>query len=283
MRVAIAISSVLGLCIASPANAHVLHSGLGEAAGVTAVLPERSAARDGADQAPAKRARDFGKLVLEGRGKLSEDSLISTSAGRDVLGDVEVVPPVPEDQGEREHRPRRRADHDAAGSVGEGSGHASGDALAGVRDSALAEPDSAAQVRGGGSGALFDEGPQLSGAQKYGSGFAGALGIPGLSFVGEIAPGSTIRLFVENSSNVETLGYLRAGYRETSIALRSGAILVSSIDILIQRLSLAPGTSEFSFTIPAEAEGDVYLQVMMKDSAAVGGWSLSKGLKLLLK
>lgn len=131
----------------------------------------------------------------------------------------------------------------------------------------------------------IDVGPALTNAEVYGNGLAGTIGMPHLSYLGDLAPGSTIKLFAENSAGVETFGYLRAGYQEISYDLRAGGTLLCDTSIMLKAIHLAPGTQAIDFTIPADAltfGSAICAQVLVADEGAAGGFALTKGLKLFL-
>ncbi len=128
----------------------------------------------------------------------------------------------------------------------------------------------------------FDDGPLVVEAVEYGGGLAGTMGVPRISYVGRVAPGSTVRIFIENSLGAETTGLLMIGSREMQMRARSGAVVLSSGDVGLVRLRLHAGTNEVEYTIPENVEGDLFLQATERDDGAVGGWSFTKGLKLLM-
>jgi hypothetical protein len=125
----------------------------------------------------------------------------------------------------------------------------------------------------------------LASAEIYGTGFAGTLGTPQLSYLGSLTPGSTIQLFAENSAGVTTYGYLRAGYNELHQTLRTGATLLCDTSILLMRINMPVGTVAIDFTIPADAlshGSSICAQVLVADSNAAGGFAFTNGLKLFL-
>lgn len=176
------------------------------------------------------------------------------------------------------------SEHRMEGMMGRSGGQASFKSGGDSFDHAQGNVDSRDRVGGEQEGAqsAFDEGSELEGALKYGKGFAGTQGIPGISYLGEVAPGATIRIFVENSSGSQSTGLLRVGSSAMELSLRSGAEVLCSDDVALVRLHLEPGTCEVELQIPSDYEGDLYLQAGQVDQGAIGGWSFSQGLKLYM-
>jgi hypothetical protein len=145
-----------------------------------------------------------------------------------------------------------------------------------------ADADSFDTPDANGQGLQFDDGPAMTGATMYGTGFAGALGVPALSYMGQVSAGSTITLYIENSSGQSTTGLLRVGTSAMEMKLRTGATVLSSDDVALIPLRLEPGTNQIQFTIPSNLEGDLYMQAAQVDLSALGGWSFSQGLQLFM-
>lgn len=122
--------------------------------------------------------------------------------------------------------------------------------------------------------------PELNGALQYGKGHAGTLGTPVVSALGSARAGSTVRIFVESSAAGDTIGWLRVGSSALDMKLRSGANLLSEADVALMRLHVDAGTIEVELQVPADHEGDLFVQAILVDSGAQGGKSFSKGLQI---
>ena len=121
-------------------------------------------------------------------------------------------------------------------------------------------------------------------AELYGQGFAGSLGIPSLSYMGEAGAGATVTLIVENSSGVDNAaGYLFVGTSEVSIPTRGGGEIVCSNDVAFDRIRLEPGLNTISLTLPTDLDVDkVCVQVLQQDSGSKGGYAMTRGMKISL-
>jgi Tol biopolymer transport system component len=119
---------------------------------------------------------------------------------------------------------------------------------------------------------------------NYGSGVAGANGVP--AFIANADPvlGTTITLTLDNSSGQPTLGLLFAGFQRSNLHTgRGGDLLVLPAYVL--PISFSYGGDTFSWSIPADlalAGAMLDLQAVEADSAAPKGVSFTAGLELVV-
>jgi hypothetical protein len=119
---------------------------------------------------------------------------------------------------------------------------------------------------------------------NYGSGVAGANGVPGFTASADPVVGTTITLGLDNSSGQPTLGLLFAGFQRANLHTgREGDLLVLPAYVL--PISFSYGGNAFDWVLPADlmlAGVTVDLQAVEADAAAPKGVSFTAGLELVV-
>ncbi|MCB9889284.1 MAG: hypothetical protein H6836_06875, partial [Planctomycetes bacterium] len=118
-------------------------------------------------------------------------------------------------------------------------------------------------------------------AFAYGSGLAGASGVPSLTAVSRPVLGKTATVEIGNSAGAATSGVVVLGIAKIAVPLLGGTLLASP-DLIA---TLAIPTPKASLALPVPNDSSLvgkpfYLQVGQLDAAAPQGWSLTAGLEI---
>jgi hypothetical protein len=118
---------------------------------------------------------------------------------------------------------------------------------------------------------------------NYGSGFAGALGVPTLTAKQDPVVGQTLELDVSDSASGPTSGLLVLGVDSASIPTSlGGTLLVAPLRFL--PLPIPANGLALTTTLPNDPSLPgvrLYLQALELDPGALEGWSFTPGLELL--
>jgi Tol biopolymer transport system component len=119
---------------------------------------------------------------------------------------------------------------------------------------------------------------------NYGSGVAGANGVPGFTASADPVLGSTITLALDNSSGQPTLGLVFVGFQQANFHTGWGGDLLV-LPAYVLPISISSGGETFNWAIPAVptlAGATIDLQAVEADAAAPKGVSFTPGLELAL-
>jgi Tol biopolymer transport system component len=126
--------------------------------------------------------------------------------------------------------------------------------------------------------------PTAASATSYGSGFAGELGVPTLTAGAPPAIGTGSSVDASNSSSSWTYGLLLVGFSRLDVTRKSGATV-----LVLPTLLIPVPLTDSGWTSPLFLPDDsnlcgavVDLQLIESDAAAVGGWSMTAGLELVV-
>lgn len=136
---------------------------------------------------------------------------------------------------------------------------------------------------GSGAAFLFDPCVESAAWSLYGTGLAGAHGVPTFLASDDPVLGSVFDVFVSNSSGQAAQAYLFAGFGPAHAALKGGTLLVDAQVIQAFPLPAAGRTLHLPIAYDLSLAGvGVHLQVLQVDHAAPLGVSFTRGIFLEL-
>jgi hypothetical protein len=122
----------------------------------------------------------------------------------------------------------------------------------------------------------------ISSWSNYGTGWPGFFGVPTLEMFPNPSLGQMTTFEFGNSQPMPTLGLVFAGFAEASIPFPGGATLLLTPSI-VRLLPIPPGGLFLPYFVPLDdtlCDLTLYLQVMMDDPMALGGFAFTEGLKM---